>query len=455
MNGDKYLNVSKTIDKDVIPPDGTAKVTLKVTNIAYGERWYPVDVVFAIDSSGSMDDSDPHGLRRTVSVDFIDDKMDASKDRVGVVSWDHKVDFSVPLSSNFDDVKSKIQEIDSEGGTYIDKGLDEAIRLLEESKNPDPNAKRIIVFLTDGEGGYTSRPIKYPVYTIGLKVSDRGREILEQIGKEDSKGDYYPAEKAEELQRIYDDIAHDVIKKPVRGIALTDVLQSYFEVKTDSIGINPTEGPIRNPDGTTVMKWDIGTLESLEPWETSFDVICNLSNLPVDVAEILTPPKEISHVKYTYPEQGFITIPSGKVSIKCLPSPPQYPPYAILVLTSIFLDPSSPTEGEKATITAIIQNIGGKDAGAFDVGFYANKQLIGKKYHVDELKSGVTISLKTEWIAKEGADITVDITSTSNEVLTPPIEGTPANQPTPGFETIFAITALLAVAYLVRRRKKV
>ncbi len=55
----------------------------------------------------------------------------------------------------------------------------------------------------------------------------------------------------------------------------------------------------------------------------------------------------------------------------------------------------------------------------------------------------------------EAETTTVTTTSTTTIVTTttPPVETTtPPAKPTPGFEAVIAITGLLAVAYLLRRR---
>ena len=67
----------------------------------------PMDVVFALDSSGSMDWNDPSGLRITASQNFVD-LMDSSLDQGGIVSWDHKIDFTYGLTSDFATLKTKI-----------------------------------------------------------------------------------------------------------------------------------------------------------------------------------------------------------------------------------------------------------------------------------------------------------------------------------------------------------
>ena len=72
----------------------------------------PIDVVFSIDSSGSMTTYDPSGLRKTAAKSFVD-KLDSSRDQGGVVSWDSGVNFSFGLTRDFAALKTKAQSTDS------------------------------------------------------------------------------------------------------------------------------------------------------------------------------------------------------------------------------------------------------------------------------------------------------------------------------------------------------
>jgi Ca-activated chloride channel family protein len=148
-----------TVSKTVAPTDiniaGTGineetTVTLTVTG-AGGEtgRITPMDVVFALDSSGSMGWNDPSGLRKTASKSFVD-KMDSTRDQAGVVSWDYYIDFTQGLTNDFPLAKSRIDAVDSSGGTNLNVGLYAAIGLLDSGKQA--KASWVIILQSNGEG---------------------------------------------------------------------------------------------------------------------------------------------------------------------------------------------------------------------------------------------------------------------------------------------------------------
>jgi Ca-activated chloride channel family protein len=110
----------------------------------------PIDVVFAIDSSGSMKLNDSGGLRKTAAKSFVD-KLHSSRDTAGVVSWDTNIDFTQALSSNFTTVKGQIGNVDLSGGTNLNVGLNSAISLLDSNTRTESSVK-VIIFLTDSQG---------------------------------------------------------------------------------------------------------------------------------------------------------------------------------------------------------------------------------------------------------------------------------------------------------------
>ncbi|MDI9437326.1 MAG: VWA domain-containing protein, partial [Euryarchaeota archaeon] len=120
------LTVNKTAVKT--GPD-TATVTI-VVNGSSSTTSASADVVFAIDSSGSMGWNDPSNLRLIAANNFID-KMNASRDQVGAVDWDSSVQGTQPLTSDFALVKTFINAIDASGGTNLDAGLNASNILLD------------------------------------------------------------------------------------------------------------------------------------------------------------------------------------------------------------------------------------------------------------------------------------------------------------------------------------
>ncbi|MFX1274138.1 MAG: VWA domain-containing protein [Promethearchaeota archaeon] len=272
-----------TVTKTVSPEDiviGTgekATVTLEVTGAGGTSTTItPMDIIFAIDSSGSMDWNDPSNLRLTAAKNFVD-KMNNTRDQAGVVSWDSNIDFTFGLSNDFDDidgVKYWIDEVDADGGTNLDIGLNESIDMLDDNSRVGPS-KEVIIFLTDGIGAYTPSGTTgspadaaadkgYIIYSIGLG-DDPIEENLEDMA-DATGGTYYPSPSAENLDEIYDAIYEEIVTSTIpHYVNVTEVTESYIVVDETSFNIFP-DSITHNPDGTTTMFWEnIGTYADGDP----------------------------------------------------------------------------------------------------------------------------------------------------------------------------------------------
>ncbi|KAG7367668.1 outer membrane adhesin like protein [Nitzschia inconspicua] len=157
----------------------------------------PIELVFAIDSSGSMEvvsPTDPNRLRVTAAQNFVD-RLNSNKDKVGVISWNgcgsegggyvrncdtnhidvdltngyltsaefemqrgtknrnsmqiNPIQFAEPMSQDMILVKKAIGTVNSDGLTNPDLGLKVAMDLLDKGAT-SPDGERVIVFLTDG-----------------------------------------------------------------------------------------------------------------------------------------------------------------------------------------------------------------------------------------------------------------------------------------------------------------
>jgi Mg-chelatase subunit ChlD len=157
----------------------------------------PIELVFAIGSSGSMevnDPTDPTRLRVSAAQTFVD-KLQSGKDKIGVVSWNgcgsegagyvrncdtlrsevdrtngymtssefeswrggtsrnnaqsNPIQFVEPMTYDKAIIKSAIGRVNSDGLTNPDLGLKVAIDMLDKGANSQ-DGEHVIVFLTDG-----------------------------------------------------------------------------------------------------------------------------------------------------------------------------------------------------------------------------------------------------------------------------------------------------------------
>ena len=217
-----------------------------------------LDVVFVIDISQSMDKNDPNDSRKQIMSNFIS-TLD-EKDRVGVVLFKKT---ATVLNGKFAksnlEKKKLITDVfnisndnaeNPDSGTNGTEGLNTAIEMFGNTLD----AKRYIIFLTDGEDTFNSYTYermyekanekKITILTIGLG-SNIDSDILKEVA-ENTDGTYYQVEDSDDLYGKYSLILDET--NDYRVDSNNDGISDYFtkmicegKLKT-STGINPFEG---------------------------------------------------------------------------------------------------------------------------------------------------------------------------------------------------------------------
>ena len=113
---------------------------------------YPIQVVFAIDYSASMNTSDPDKERLKAAKNAVTN-MSFSRDKVGLVCWNHTIIRYINLTNDFDYIIYILDAIEPKGGTNFDKALNESIGIFNNSSDDIP---KCIIFLSDGSPDLTS-----------------------------------------------------------------------------------------------------------------------------------------------------------------------------------------------------------------------------------------------------------------------------------------------------------
>lgn len=90
-----------------------------------------LDLALVLDSSGSMGDNDPQGLRKTESKKLVDALL--ANDRASVVDFDSSARLAQALTSDKAAIKAAIDTIDNAGGTDIGAGVRVGIDSLGRS----------------------------------------------------------------------------------------------------------------------------------------------------------------------------------------------------------------------------------------------------------------------------------------------------------------------------------
>ena len=173
-------------------------------------------IVFAIDSSSSMEWNDKENLRLSLTKKLLA-RLDKNHDRVSILDFDDKINIKKPLTNNIDNVLLDVDKIDSYGETDIYNAIKESIELLKS----ESNNKKYIFLLTDGDdySSYDeviSEAIKnnINIFTIGLGEINQNK--LAKLAN-DTGGKFYFAKKSEELPEIFDQFDNDIKQKELDG----------------------------------------------------------------------------------------------------------------------------------------------------------------------------------------------------------------------------------------------
>jgi Ca-activated chloride channel family protein len=244
----------------------------------------PMDVVFALDSSGSMINNDPTNERLAAAKSFVD-KMDLSQDYGGVVSWDDNIDFTFGLSQDETALKTKIDAVDSFGGTNLNQGLNTSIAMLDATPRTPPWT-RVIIFLTDGQGAYTpsgnpgspaddAASKGYTIYSIGLGTANMA-PLVDMAAA--TGGQAYNSPTPANLNDIFDDIFTEIVTSTIPyDVNVIEVLQPYMQVVGGSFNVAPDSIGIGG-GGETIITWnDVGLLSGDGDSDLSADEMVVLS----------------------------------------------------------------------------------------------------------------------------------------------------------------------------------
>lgn len=217
-----------------------------------------LDVVFVLDSSGSMLESDPNRVAAdafSLFTDLCDDTCG-----VGYTIYSHVIKESEMITAldekHLAELKTKISGMNRnpQGDTDIALGLDKALQLHELNKTEDDGRKKAVILLSDGnthliDGSKTNAQLEkemnevlqklsdneIPVYAIGLNYD--GTLDKKETNKiaENTGGKAFEAKTSNELPAIIADIFADIydIKGDSKEIKNGDV-EVYIKDKSVS-----------------------------------------------------------------------------------------------------------------------------------------------------------------------------------------------------------------------------
>ena len=268
------------------------------------QRNAPLDVVFALDSSGSMETNDPSNLRISASQQFLA-TLDTMYDRAGLVSYDDDIDFTSLLSSDLGQLTIQLGMVDSEGGTNLDAGLQGAVQILDQSPPTDTKV-RTIIFLSDGDGTYT--PCNTPgsfsseaatkgfaIYAVGLGYGFNEANLRDMA--ECTGGIFVTADTADTLVAVFEGLRESIAESTFPyNVTVAEHTSANVIVNETSVWPAASSFEVL-PSGETRIVWDnIDNESGLSPQDSfNFSYKAYASKSGVDVQ--LTNP--VANVEFT------------------------------------------------------------------------------------------------------------------------------------------------------------
>lgn len=261
-----------------------------------------LDVVFVVDSSGSMKSNDPNGVALDMVKAFID-TVHIEHIRIGFVSYNDKIVSSLsPVSivneNERAELKGLIDTISYSGNTDIGLGLSYAQGIM----NPQEGRNRIMVLISDGETdlgkGKSGRTLEQsnqdmeqtvqsskeqgvPIYTIAFGKYDGNKAVLERIAGNTS-GKAYTANSPEALIEVFYGIFGDHLSYKIQEVTNSVYAKGNQEIRylldekyldeLDLLLISPQnigETSIRYGDNqvetTSLSHYVVGKIREIDP----------------------------------------------------------------------------------------------------------------------------------------------------------------------------------------------
>lgn len=171
----------------------------------------PITVVLVVDRSHSMVEEDRIGALKKAVGSFTQGLPAGS--RVAVVAFGSDVKVICPFTSDFSRVVEAVNKLTAEGATRYYDAVAEALELLQRE-----SGRRAVLALTDGEDTFSQSAtldsavaaavkLGLPVHTLGLGSEDEiESDALKKLASA-TRGQYYPARQADQLRKIYEELA--------------------------------------------------------------------------------------------------------------------------------------------------------------------------------------------------------------------------------------------------------
>jgi hypothetical protein len=283
----------------------------------------PVDVVFVLDETASMEDNDEDEERIEATETAID-AMDGSKDQAAAVGYDYNRGFCFlicppqgytdgykwhsKLLPDLQDVKDSLST-DPEGNTNIAIGIKQAEQELTSDRAGSDHEKFMIV-LSDGEDNRGDDPTtvaenvddNITIYSVGF--AEAGKSQMQGIANGGStNGSYFPADNASQLVDIFDEIVGEIVEPDIPYYNVTNIDSSDSVTAGEPLEVDATVRNDGKDSGERVV-----TLKA--PAQGKTDTVT------VDTAEINIPPNEQRTVDLSWDTTGVTPNENVEISVQ-------------------------------------------------------------------------------------------------------------------------------------------
>lgn len=314
-------NSNKSLSKTSIECNEEFKVQLTLT----GEPdivTNPTDIVLILDRSGSMEGNPLLNLKIGANKfnDIIDEATDSTQDgqigsgsHIGIVSFAGNATQDTQLITSVADLKTAVDNLDADGLTNHADAFTKAYQLFDPAST---NAKVMVMF-TDGKTttGQPPAPIAEAVkaqgviiYCIGLSGNGGIDEQALKDWASDPDSAYVAiAPNAEDLEKIFEDLAKNIAKPGATHIVLTDNISPCFKIKTVS---TPSKGTATLIDSTTVQ-WKIDELGVSQSEGAVLEFTVQHIGPCTGLVEVN------ASITYRDDEDNVVTFPSPKINVEC------------------------------------------------------------------------------------------------------------------------------------------
>ncbi len=199
----------------------------------------PLDIVLVLDNSGSMEKNDPQFLTRNIVMNFL--QQLTNRARLAAIIFDKDARVAVPLTKiGTSEAKNvfmeALKEVDYKG-RFTDSPAAIEKALYELKTNGRKNANKLIIFLTDGivdtgDKDKDLEKLKWLKEDLALESKNLGVRIFGVAFTEDAdflliqslavqtKGEYFKALKAENIQMVFDSINKIIHKRPDKQVPI-------------------------------------------------------------------------------------------------------------------------------------------------------------------------------------------------------------------------------------------